>query len=32
MKKPELRELINEARIIIKLGSEEYLEGKTEKE
>ncbi len=32
MKKPELRELINEARIIVKLGSEEYLEGKTEKE
>jgi len=32
MKKQELRELINEARIIIKLGSEEYLEGKTEKE
>jgi len=32
MKKPELKELINEARIIVKLGSEEYLEGKTEKE
>ena len=30
--KPELRELINEAKIIIKLGSEEYLEGKTEEE
>ncbi len=30
--KPELRELINEARIIIKLGSEEYLEGKTKEE
>ena len=30
--KPELRELINEARIIIKFGSEEYLEGKTEGE
>ena len=32
IKKPELRELINEARIIIKLGSEEYLKGKTEEE
>jgi len=32
MKKPELKELIKEAKIIVKLGSEEYLEGKTEKE
>jgi len=32
MKKPELRALINEAKIIVKLGSEEYLEGKAEKE
>ncbi len=32
IEKPELREMIKEARIIIKLGSEEYLEGKTEKE
>ena len=32
MKKQELRELINEARIIIKLGSEEYLEEKKEKD
>ena len=32
MKKQELKELINEARIIIKLGSEEYLEEKKEKE
>ena len=31
MKKKELRELINEARIIVKFGSEEYIEGKTEK-
>ncbi len=32
MEKPELREMVKEARIIVKLGSEEYLEGKTEKE
>jgi len=32
MKKPELKELIKEAKIIVKFGSEEYLEGKTEKE
>ncbi len=32
MEKPELRKMVKEARIIVKLGSEEYLEGKTEKE
>jgi len=32
MDKSELREMVKEARIIVKLGSEEYLEGKTEKE
>ena len=32
MEKPELREMVKEARIIVKLGSEEYLEGKAEKE
>ena len=32
MKKPELKELISEARMIVKFGSEEYVEGKTEKE
>ena len=32
MKKQELKELIKETKIIVKLGSEEYLEGKTEKE
>ncbi len=31
MKKPELKELISEARIIVKFGSEEYLDGRTEK-